>query len=224
MSAPKERPIGFDQAMLRAIFQDAKTQTRRPIKRLNGFGPIADFRATGKGGVLWNFDDKCHIGRCIDYTDLLTRCPYGQPGGRLWVKESFWGCDMPGYGDIACVVYDDEWRGKEYSPKSIRPYARKFGRLSAQQMPREASRITLEIIDVRVELLQSITELDARAEGVADGGCLNCGNHEPCQCNAPLPSARDGFIGLWGTLYGRDSWLENPYIWVIKFKRVEQDK
>jgi len=165
MNAQKERPIGFDQTMVRAILQGYKTQTRRPIKRVSGVGPVADFRGTG--GLLKKFD-------CIDHTDLLTRCPYGQPGDRLWVKEN--------------------------------------------------SRITLEITDVRVELLQSISEADARAEGVTDGGCLNCGNNEPCQCNAPLPSARDGFIGLWETLYGRDSWLEDPYVWVIKFKRVEQSK
>jgi hypothetical protein len=63
--------------------------------------------------------------------------------------------------------------------------------LSQGSMPRWASRITLEVVDVRREKLQDITEDDARAEGIIDGGCLNCGNSEPCGCNEPLPSARD---------------------------------
>ncbi|MFK2871884.1 hypothetical protein IR203_24870, partial [Salmonella enterica subsp. enterica serovar Weltevreden] len=74
-------------------------------------------------------------------------------------------------------------------------------------MPRWSSRITLEITDVRVERLNSITESDAEAEGVTDTGF-----------GVLLV---DGFRYLWKSIYGDDSWQANPWVWVIEFKRVE---
>jgi hypothetical protein len=88
-------------------------------------------------------------------------------------------------------------------------------------MPRWASRIALEITAVRVERLQEITEKDARAEGIIDGGCLNCGEHEPCGCNNPQPDARDSFVWLWDSINGKTCpWSSNPFVWVIEFRRV----
>ena len=88
-------------------------------------------------------------------------------------------------------------------------------------MPRWASRILLEITDVRVERLNAISEEDARAEGIIDGGCLNCGEPEPCGCANPEPDATDAFAYLWQSIYGQDNWNANPWVWVIEFKRVE---
>jgi hypothetical protein len=87
-------------------------------------------------------------------------------------------------------------------------------------MPRWASRITLGITGIRVERIQDISEHDARLEGITDGGCLSCGNHEPCHCKDPKPDARDSFCNLWGLVYGPDSWFSNPFVWVIEFKRI----
>jgi hypothetical protein len=89
-------------------------------------------------------------------------------------------------------------------------------------MPRWASRITLEIAAVRVERLQDISEDDARAEGITDGGCLNCGNPEPCECASPEPSARDAFCYLWHQIHGCNSWHTNPWVWVVEFHRSSQ--
>lgn len=79
---------------------------------------------------------------------------------------------------------------------------------------------SLEITDVRVERIQDISEEQARAEGITDGGCTECGNHEPCGCANPSPSAIDSFSWLWESIYGRGSWDANPWVWVVEFKRV----
>lgn len=82
------------------------------------------------------------------------------------------------------------------------------------------SRIVLEITDVRIERAQDINEEQARAEGITDGGCTACGNHEPCGCDNPSPSAVDSFAWLWESIYGKGSWDDNPWVWVVEFKRV----
>lgn len=108
-----------------------------------------------------------------------------------------------------------EWRDEEISLGKC-PYGEIGDRIWA-------SRIKLEITDVRVERLQDITEKDATNEGISDGGCLNCGNSsypDPCGCNAPSPSLIDAFVNLWESINGFLSWQENPWVWVIDFQRI----
>uniref|UniRef100_UPI0028AD0EB3 hypothetical protein n=1 Tax=Achromobacter sp. TaxID=134375 RepID=UPI0028AD0EB3 len=181
----RERPILFSAPMVRALLAGTKTQTRRVVKE-----PISGWLNNANGshkvlkGQVFNYSFDQHLGDC----------PYGQPGDRLWVRESFWGCDAPGWGDQPCVVYDDEWHGKEYRPDEVRPWARKFGRIPSIHMPRDCSRITLEITGVRVERLHKISEADAVAEGIPEESepCEQCGDcgwlcigGDPQQCNAP---------------------------------------
>lgn len=226
----KERPILFSGPMVRAILNGVKSQTRRAVKPqpAEGDSPRWTYVVSSTDKTL---EDK-HRCSVLDpdgrsYTDrgretvvFSGRFPYGQPGDRLWVRESFWGCDLPGYGDQPCVVYDDEWHGKEYTPAEARPWGRKFGRIPSIHMPRDCSRITLEIISVRVERLQDISEADARAEGIVDGGCTECGNSEPCGCANPSPDARDSYCHLWGQINGVDAWAANPWVWVVEFRRL----
>ena len=87
-------------------------------------------------------------------------------------------------------------------------------------MPRALSRIDLEIVSVRVERLQDISEADARAEGIVDGGCTECGNSEPCGCANPSPDARDSYCRLWGQINGPDAWAANHWVWVVEFRRL----
>lgn len=87
-------------------------------------------------------------------------------------------------------------------------------------MPRAASRINLLITGVRVERLNDISEADARAEGIEDGGCLTCGECEPCGCDRPMPDATDAFARLWQSIYGAESWQASPWVWVIEFKKI----
>lgn len=83
----------------------------------------------------------------------------------------------------------------------------------------ELDGVTFEIVDVRGEQIQNITEEGARAEGIIDGGCLNCGEREPCGCSDPKPDARDAFAYLWHTIYPC-SWDRNDWVWDIRFRRI----
>lgn len=237
----KERPILFNGAMVRAILSGAKTQTRRLVKpqppsghNFAGFTTHSTCRAD-EGKAVWGAGDV----RAALIGAHRVACPFGQPGDRLWVRESFWGCDLPGYGDQPCVVYDDEWQGTDYRPAEARPWARKFGRIPAIHMPREACRLVLEITDVRVERLQTISEADAMAEGARNFPDLRMASPSasPCRWSMESPSSTDQclstaryafanqFCKQHGTapkgVIDQRPWDSNPWVWVIELKRVE---
>lgn len=213
----RERPILFSGPMVKPILnmkpdvwppepidpsKPIKWQTRRVCKAKDVNGkPLSEY-----------------TGEALDAL-IRQHCPYGRLGDRLWVRESFWGCDMPGQGDTPCVVYDDEHFGKSYEPKEVRPWARKFGRIPSIHMPRDASRINLEIMSTRVENVQDISHNDALAEGVDSGRWLK-GEGE--RKNPHNSCAWNRFAALWDTInaargYG---WDKNPQVWVEEFKRV----
>lgn len=205
----RERPILFSGPMVRALLAGTKTQTRRiakPVKHPD-LGNLYD------AGALVLEREPQHV---IDRA-----CPYGQPGDRLWVRESFWGCDAPGWGDQPCVVYDDEWHGKEYRPAEVRPWARKFGRIPSIHMPRDCSRITLEIIGVRVENLQDISGADCWAEGIEEcDGELDevqiC--HLAKTMGRSFEDPQPTYAALWESINGAGSWAANPWVWVVEFR------
>lgn len=223
----KERPILFNADMVRALLDGRKTQTRRIVKpqppETHSFGGYVIEASSRKneGKFKWGIKK----GEYHFADSIYVRCPYGQPGDRLWVRESFWGCDLPGYGDQPCVVYDNEWQGKEYKPEQPRPWARKFGRIPSIHMPKDCSRILLEIVSVRVERLQDISEADAMAEGI------DLPEGETYRDYAVKPEDNEGhdyyfcpqdsFISLWEKINGLESCKANPWVWVVEFKRVE---
>lgn len=144
----KERPILFSAPMVRAILDGTKTQTRRVVKHrhlafIGGKGQENDPSAWGFGAGVQN-------------ESYRLVCPYGIPGDRLWVKET-WHPGGPENNHDGVIYratdpgWDDSGSGLRWRPSVF--------------MPRWASRITLEISSVRVERLQDITEEDARAEG-----------------------------------------------------------
>jgi len=215
----KERPILFTGAMVRAILNGSKTQTRRVLKsNCQEIGERDD-------GTLWPWSE--HPDSAADYWHP---CPHGQPGDRLWVRETFQG---PLFEEEDSWLYHED--PTSFQKPSYCQYAADGGgppefmtpddelvcrwRRSIH-MPRWASRILLEIVSVRVERLHAISEADARAEGITDGGCTNCGYPEPCGCVNPAPDARDAFCYLWGQINGPDAWAINPWCWCIEFKRV----
>lgn len=204
----KERPILFSAPMVLAILEGRKTQTRRVVKKLpKRFSLLGWKMPTGLFPISW-----------------LTECPYGQIGDRLWVREEHYRFghweEVSGVKtktgkqklafvpDSSEVLFDapSEFRKARQRQDPLTPAWHK--RL-ARFMPRAASRITLEITDVRVERLQDITDADALAEGV-DQTNTSIGGY-----------ATERFKRLWESINGPDSWDANPWVWAIGFKRVE---
>lgn len=188
----KERPIIFSAPMVRAIIEGRKTQTRRVVKNSGKYGVSVLKGAKGPCGVLW--DD----------------CPYGAPGDRLWVRETWAPNDVLPLSDRPAgdFIYRADLNHLGQSKYSGRWR-------SSIHMPRHASRITLEIIGVRVERLQEISDDDCIAEGL-----------EPCNCaegcNICALSWQEEYCLLWKSIYGPGSWDANPWVWVIQFRRIEQ--
>lgn len=202
----RERPILFSAPMVRAILAGTKTQTRRLVKD------------TG----LYAIDAKFHgiETAARELARLATRCPYGTPGDRLWVRETWRVCGGREYEyqqDRSQVMYrathhEDGfplgWESYDWRPSIF--------------MPRWASRITLEITGVRVERLQDISEMDAQAEGLMP---LSSGADRTWTVDGDAASeheaARDTYAWLWEQINGAGSWDANPWAWVVEFKRAE---
>ena len=218
-----ERPILMSAPMVRAILDGTKTQTRRAIrKQFAADAEPAEVAATspegwqisGHSGLWW--DD---AGACID--DAI-RCPFGQPGDRLWVRETCRAEELPDWTDGVRYLADDGFVPIENTEEAaeqwvkLGSYGMKFSGspecrvVPSIHMPRWASRLLLEITGVRVERLQDISEADARAEGcqlVQAGGTV-------------IDRASDQYAALWETINGPGSWDANPWVWVVEFKRV----
>lgn len=203
----KERPILFNAEMVQAILSGRKTQTRRVIKL-----PLID---KNMGCELAGNELAGEVA-AGDYCN----CLLGQPGDQLWVRETFSTLeDFEFFNPAVPELVPDHWYWADGEPT--------WGNWSKPKpsihMPRAASRINLLITGVRVERLNSISEQDARLEGITDGGCLNCGEPEPCECPSPNPDAVDAFAALWHSIYGEESWFSNPWVWVVEFERIGGD-
>lgn len=223
--AIKERPILFSEPMVRAILEGRKTQTRRIVKwKLRQKGLNLGFSGLEAGFYHSDLVASCYVlrsrgaGDCWNDRTWPVHCPYGQPGDRLWVRESFsFGIsDNPADKGQVAFMFGEEGDGLHPdSPKDSAQWCRTWKRKPSIFMPRWASRITLEVTAVRVERLQQISEADAKAEGVK-----------------PLPKDpewtgslhRASFQFLWNDINGWRgirSWDSNPWVWVIEFRRVQ---
>ena len=212
----RERPILFSGEMVRAILSGAKTQTRRVVKpqppagcvyKINGrqsaaccYSPELDPRGDGTG--------PCWVPPTAKSKDHLLPCPYGAPGERLWVRETFMPmCPFDNGEDLGFL-----YRASDEDPKKPHVWKRAGPWKPSIHMPRRASRITLEITDVSVERLQEISDDDVKAEGV-----------EPDRyTDHPLGCYWTAFRSLWESINGKGSWSEDPWVWVVKFRRIEQ--
>jgi len=211
MTNLKERPILFSGAMVRAILAGEKTQTRRVVKPQ--FGPEAmpaemcaetaeGWQTSGHSGRWW--DD------CNGDADAAVYCPYGKPGDRLWVRETF-NCMYTNEEMKTIKVADLNDGDLVYRADGEYDYG-VFGPWQPSIfMPRWASRITLEITDVRVERLQDISEADAWAEG-----CLGTDD----DVTGGISGYRE-YYKLWESINGKTApWASNPWVWVLTFKRA----
>ncbi|HCI6678690.1 TPA: hypothetical protein NPP42_001886 [Klebsiella pneumoniae] len=203
MTKISDRGMIFNAEMVRALLDGRKTQTRRPIKwKQTRFTEIGE----REDGSKWPWSEDAEHA-----CDFWHPCPFGAVGDRIWVREAFRVHSRA--TDVATLVYKASERNswteqtrrvpvavcnKPATPEKWTP---------SLHMPRWASRILLEITGVRVERLRSMSQDDARAEGViAASGPMEAGL---------------AFRELWDSIYGEESWKANPWVWVIEFKRVE---
>lgn len=188
MEKVKERPILFSAPMVRAILEGRKTQTRRVMKP-------QPYKPSDSN----------------EYAIKSLVSPFGQPGDRLWVRETWSLCQSedkcPVEDKVAYMADLKDWKG-------VYPYGWSGKWSPSIHMPRWASRILLEITDVRVERLQDISNDDVRAEGV------ECPYPPEVYCEKGY---QDHFRELLATIHKPDSlngWKANPWVWVITFKRL----
>jgi len=210
----KERPILFSGPMVRALLAGRKTQTRRVVKGVPswdhygkdimdwGLSGIHQFENDLDGTDRWAVDVQTDVD---DYSRTLIRCPYGKPGDRLYVRETWKPHSL--FADM--------------KPRDV-PFSRIFYRADDAyapsntpwkpgiHQPRWASRLVLEITEVRVERLNDCSEDDARAEGTQEptlvpiiGACW---------------SERDAYAKLWEAINGAGSWSANPWVWAVSFR------
>ena len=227
----RERPILFNDAMVRAILSGAKTQTRRPLLVSGTCAECFDAAAPHNAPDLTEADGSANIAGELFGTDPYLRvrycehngisggrfpCPFGAPGEFLWVRECFAlgrvfdesrAAELPIIERDVPVWFradggaDESWANRGKWRPSI-------------HMPRWASRLTLRVTDVRVERVQDITEADAMAEGF-DGDCPV--GYLPAYTAGPC---RYHFAAEW-PYEDAQSWTANPWVWVVSFERVE---
>ncbi|WP_346802390.1 hypothetical protein ABDV57_10905 [Klebsiella pneumoniae] len=224
-----ERGMIFNAEMVRAILDGRKTQTRRIMKvqpESNQLGLLLITDSTKHSDIgKYHWAESNATGNHV--RSKLFLCPFGAVGDRIWVREGFFPAPLemqsePPRKTMWNIAYRDGMQMEKLAPAEYNPTIYNYERWTPSiHMPRWASRILLEITNVRVERLNAISEEDARAEGIIDGGCLNCGEPEPCGCANPEPDATDAFAYLWQSIYGQESWNANPWVWVIEFERVE---
>ena len=207
----KERPILFSGPMVEALLAGTKTktQTRRIV-----------------AGALYG-RPAVKVAPDSEIERLTSKCPYGAPGDRLWVRETLrrrgaiWTYDAD--GAEVTLPQGDPRIGAMLSWA----HHKEGNTCVSIHMPRWASRITLEIVSVRVERLQDITEEDAEAEGVdEDPGEPQHEYHSTTgvYLGACYPDASyvRAFQALWDSINGeRASWQSNPWVWVVSFQRVQ---
>lgn len=225
-----ERPILFSGAMVRAILEGRKTQTRRVVKPQPDF--VTNYHNPGRNRTPY-------VGGSVD--PQLIRCPCGQPGDRLWVKETFkhtgnswWGSE-PDFVS-ASITYKEggEFRRcGNYESFTKAPIEKWWNVSKAVWKPsifmrREFSRITLEIVSVRVERVQEITDKDAEAEGAHPYPFMSTMLNVSTRKFDVIPNFhRRAYAELWDSINGKRkegkpdySWAANPWVWVVEFKPV----
>ena len=228
----RERGIIFSAPMVRALLAGRKTVTRRLVKLSH---PPYEAVYPHPGGG-WIFVDRPLVGDAEKVRRQVERlavgregktCPHGKPGDRLWVREAFrlgGGDSLRGAGGQPRYAPDNvHYRADPDEPPDDRWYP-------SILMPRWASRVTLELVDVRPERLQDITDEDVRREGAVERTGADAGLNQGLLLSATNGQwygpnghpARDLFADGWDALHGRWSWWSNPWVWRVEFRRVER--
>lgn len=232
----KERPVIFNAEMVRAVLDGRKTQTRRPfpIQPHGEYGEHYNGKMEGPEMYEPQMFDKygdAYPGKPIFgcYTEdgeQGFKCPHGQPGDRLWVRETCKAEELESGLDGVRYAADDAFVSIEDTKEAaenwlvLSTYRKnkyqhgQSNTVPSIHMPRWASRILLEITNIRVERVQDISEADAAAEG------CNNSQSEAAKNVGWYEKPRRAFRRVWEQVYG-DSWNRNDWVWVIEFKVVE---
>ena len=192
----KERPILFSAPMVRALLAGTKTQMRRVVKPQPTDGGLEWVTACGGDFAAWQDPLLLLDEHSEDGGPCQRKCPYGRIGEKLWVRESFARID----GQTRPWIETDYRATYKHGDRLGDTLGITKRWTPSIYMPRHASRITLEVTDVRVERLGDVSESDARAEGVQSVA---------------------EFKELWASINGPGSWDANPWVWVVEFKRVK---
>lgn len=220
----KEIPILFRTPMVQAILDGRKTMTRR----VNSLKSVISHEFKG----FITFQGHNHAVFVKDNIQTIVKCPYGQPGDILWVRESW------NMGTKEELSPDDQWMqrndglpkgewvwvykaGIKFDFHTQHPEWGKKKWKPSIHMPKEACRIWLEVTDVRVERLQEISEADAKAEGSEKGILRDGPNTEKGEFHLEHNIHawyQTGFKFIWMNINGRESWNANPWVWVVSFK------
>ncbi|HGY4912789.1 TPA: hypothetical protein ACNU9R_002480 [Citrobacter freundii] len=221
----KDRGMIFNGEMVRAILDGRKTQTRRPLKwKQTRFTEIGE----REDGSNWPWSEDTE-----KVCDHWHPCPFGAVGDRIWVRETYQGPlfdyeHMESYLEDSskfekpdfCMYRADGKPAPEFYDADDNLHC---GWRPSIHMPRWASRITLEITDVRVERLNGISETDAEAEGINMEALFDSQDCYDCIADHNMtgrPTAKGAFKYLWESIYGEENWQANPWVWVIEFKVV----
>ena len=211
----KERPILFSAPMVRAILAGKKSQTRRAF---NDRTTKLMRAAASIGEVSWFMDEGYLQENDLPYIQQFS--PYGQPGDRLWVRETYQHANSPhGPYETGCTCFyrADYWDDPHGMDGETSPEGKYRTWIPSIHMPRAASRINLEVVHVRVERLQAIKHVDCIAEGTPGG-------HGSIPGYPYAATPREHYRHIWESINGRGSWDANPWVWVVEFKQIQPAK
>lgn len=193
----KERPILFSAHMVQAILEGRKTMTRRTIILKDKYEDAGEYY------FQFQYSNIGYFTSPLTGDTINIRCPYGNIGDRLWVRET--------WQHTKCLNINPEdenygyvYRADNHPWKDIENWKWK----PSIFMPREASRLMLEITEVMVQRLNDITVQDIESEGLSNNWRYECA------------SPNDWFATLWDSINGKGSFDKNPLVWVITFKKI----
>jgi len=206
----KERGILFSAPMVRALLAGTKTQTRRALKRQPWASCSIEEGNEGESPFVYSALHGAGPGHEVEESRTPCRCPYGMPGDRLWVRETW---AQPTTLDPGPTFYRADYPACAAGFSNLPPPDEITWKPSIH-MFRKDSRILLEIVSVRVERLRDISEADAAAEGWPRRPEVS----DDPQVHAD--AARDWYMDLWEQINGVGSWGANPWVWVVEFRRI----
>lgn len=223
-------PILFSTDMVIANQKGIKTKTRRIVKPQPNENGVSFMKS---GPVDW---ESIYHEEWTPYKwetkegeSISKNCPFGEIGDTLWVRETFCYAGDNNVHDCKEDYYTPIYRSSE-NGKDFEENCDGWRWRPSIFMPREASRMTLEITDIRVERLQDISEQDAIAEGIMElqqsnsqllmNGRLFFDYSKKKELFNEGLTAKESYKSLWNKINGKDSWDSNPWVWIIGYKKI----